>query len=133
MPQLRLAEDDRRPPVSGRPLWTDGNQTFRLCREETGRRLRRTVMISPTKGSSVVIVALALGYFAGSSALGAPSAAANDQVDLALVIAVDVSRSMDNDEQQVARQGYVDAFLSADVLQAILEGATKRIAVTYME
>ena len=54
-------------------------------------------------------------------------------VDLALVIAVDVSTSMDPDEQDLQRQGYVEAFRSPMVYGAIREGMTGRIAVTYME
>src|SRR5690349_8885886 len=54
-------------------------------------------------------------------------------VDLALVIAVDVSTSMDPDEQDLQRQGYVEAFRSPMVYGAIREGMTGRIAVTYVE
>ena len=54
-------------------------------------------------------------------------------VDLALVLAVDVSRSMDTEEQQLQRQGYVSAFRSNEVIQAIMDGARGRIAVTYFE
>ena len=54
-------------------------------------------------------------------------------VDLALVIAVDVTTSMDPDEQDLQRQGYVEAFRSPMVYGAIREGMTGRIAVTYME
>ena len=41
-------------------------------------------------------------------AFAAPAAPVD--VDLALVLAVDVSRSMDYDEQQLQRDGYVAAF-----------------------
>jgi hypothetical protein len=37
------------------------------------------------------------------------------EVDLALVLAVDVSTSMDPDEQDLQRQGYVEAFRSVSV------------------
>jgi len=55
------------------------------------------------------------------------------EVDLALVLAVDVSTSMDLDEQNLQRQGYVEAFRSPLVHQAIRTGAIGRIAVTYVE
>ncbi len=55
------------------------------------------------------------------------------EVDLALVLAVDVSTSMDADEQALQRQGYVEAFRSALVHQAIRSGMRARIAVTYVE
>ena len=40
------------------------------------------------------------------------AARAETEVDLALVLAVDVSRSMDTDEQRLQRDGFVDAFRS---------------------
>ena len=55
------------------------------------------------------------------------------EVDLALVLAVDVSTSMDPDEQNLQRQGYVEAFHSPAVQEAIRAGALGRIAVTYVE
>ncbi len=65
------------------------------------------------------------------SALAATAAEA--PVDLELVLAVDVSRSMDMDEQALQRDGYVAAFRHADVIDAIASGATGRIAVSYVE
>ena len=54
-------------------------------------------------------------------------------VDLALVLAVDVSTSMDPDEQDLQRQGYVEAFRSPTVHHAIRAGMLGRIAVVYVE
>ena len=54
-------------------------------------------------------------------------------VDLELVLAVDVSLSMDLEEQRLQRDGYVQAFRDADVLRAIASGGARRIAVTYVE
>ena len=54
-------------------------------------------------------------------------------VDLALILAVDVSPSMDPGEQQLQRQGYVEAFRSTPLHQAIQAGMLGRIAVTYVE
>ena len=62
-----------------------------------------------------------------------PVLAADVPVDVELVLAVDVSGSMDRDEQQVQRDGYVEAFRHADVLSAIRAGVTGKIAVTYIE
>ncbi|MEX0852149.1 MAG: DUF1194 domain-containing protein [Bauldia sp.] len=71
---------------------------------------------------------------AGLSTLGASGTAAQDfDVDLALVLAVDVSRSMDLDEQRVQRDGYAAAFRHPEVIAAIASGLVGRIAVTYME
>ena len=54
-------------------------------------------------------------------------------VDLELALAVDVSRSMDTEEQRVQREGYIEAFRHPDVIDAIRTGPLGRIAVTYFE
>ena len=54
-------------------------------------------------------------------------------VDLELVLAVDVSRSMDIDEQRLQRAGYAEALRSSEVLEAIEKGLHGRIAITYFE
>ena len=56
-----------------------------------------------------------------------------NEVDLELVLAVDVSRSMDIDEQLLQRNGYVSAIQHPDVISAIKQGLLGRIAVTYIE
>lgn len=61
------------------------------------------------------------------------AAAADEPVDLELVLAVDVSLSMDMEEQTLQREGYVRAFLDPMVVQAIESGLHGRIAVAYME
>jgi hypothetical protein len=54
-------------------------------------------------------------------------------VDVELVIAVDVSYSMDPEEQALQREGYILALTSKEFLQALREGANGKIAVTYFE
>ncbi|MEC9369423.1 MAG: DUF1194 domain-containing protein, partial [Pseudomonadota bacterium] len=61
------------------------------------------------------------------------SATRETEVDLELVLAVDVSLSMDVGEQILQREGYAAAFRHPDVLSAITGGRTGRIAVTYVE
>ncbi|MBP1183086.1 DUF1194 domain-containing protein [Methylobacterium sp. PvR107] len=63
----------------------------------------------------------------------APAQPASTEVDVALVLAVDVSLSMDLEEQRVQRDGYVAAFRSTAVQAAIRQGLIGRIAVTYVE
>lgn len=73
---------------------------------------------------------------AGVAHAGVAFAQADDfafDVDLELVLAVDVSRSMDLNEQRIQRDGYVQAFQHPDVLDAIMSGPLGRIAVTYVE
>jgi len=54
-------------------------------------------------------------------------------VDLELVLAVDVSGSIDEEEAALQRQGYVDAITDPQVIKAITSGMLGRIAVTYFE
>lgn len=62
-----------------------------------------------------------------------PWAAAAETVDLQLVLAADVSRSVDDGEFQLQRQGYATAFQDPRVLRAIRSGQHRRIAVCYVE
>ncbi len=54
-------------------------------------------------------------------------------VDLELVLAIDVSRSMDDDELELQRQGYAGAFVHPSIVQAIRSGPQGRIAVALVE
>src|SRR3569833_558611 len=54
-------------------------------------------------------------------------------VDVELVLAVDVSYSMDMDELAVQREGYAQAIQSKEFLQALKLGPNGRIAVPYFE
>src|SRR5215470_18003427 len=67
------------------------------------------------------------------SAIAAPVRGEDMPVDLALVLAVDVSGSMDQDERRVERDGFVAAFRDREVIAAITSGDYGRIAVTYVE
>ncbi|HXF53949.1 MAG TPA: DUF1194 domain-containing protein [Hyphomicrobiaceae bacterium] len=73
--------------------------------------------------------ALAVLLFAALS----PAAQAEVEVDLQLVLAVDVSYSMDIEEQRLQRDGYVAALRDPTILKAIKSGFHGRIAVTYLE
>ena len=54
-------------------------------------------------------------------------------VDLELVIALDVSTSMDREERQLQRDGFVAAFRDPEIVRAILSGQQRRIAVLFIE
>ena len=54
-------------------------------------------------------------------------------VDVELVLAVDVSYSMDPDEQALQREGYQEALTSKEFLSALKEGVNGKIAITYFE
>lgn len=62
---------------------------------------------------------------------GRPAAA--EPVDLQLVLAVDVSRSVDDEEFQMQREGYALALQDPRVLNVIVSGVHRAIGVTYME
>lgn len=55
------------------------------------------------------------------------------QVDVELVLAVDVSYSMDLEELAIQREGYAQAVTSAEFLKALKSGPNGKIAVTYFE
>ena len=75
----------------------------------------------------------ALVFVLAITARPAPAQGESTAVDVALVFAVDVSLSMTAEEQRIQRQGYVDAFRSHLVQEAVRQGLIGRIAVTYVE
>ncbi|NIX76024.1 DUF1194 domain-containing protein [Microvirga sp. c23x22] len=81
-------------------------------------------------GFARILAGLALAF-----ALTIPPgrALAETDVDLALVIAVDISFSMDTEEQALQREGFAQAFRSKQVHDAIRGGMLGKIAVTYVE
>src|SRR5580698_8426854 len=62
-----------------------------------------------------------------------PAATAGQRVDVALVLAADVSRSITTDEFQLQRQGYAKAIANPDVVKAIQAGTTGAIDLTFIE
>jgi hypothetical protein len=63
----------------------------------------------------------------------APIARAAEQVDLLLVLAADVSRSVDMRKFQLQREGYAAAIADKRVLDAISSGRHRRIALCFVE
>jgi hypothetical protein len=93
-------------------------------------------------GAILVAAAFALGYGGSSAAtLLTPRLAdfperappRGTEVDVELVLAVDISYSMDPEELALQRDGYVQALQSPEFLNAVREGVNGRIAVTYVE
>ena len=72
---------------------------------------------------------LLVGFAAGVAALPANAL----EVDLELVLAIDISRSVDDEEAQLQREGYMQALTDKRIIDAIRSGALGRIAVTYVE
>jgi Protein of unknown function (DUF1194) len=61
------------------------------------------------------------------------SKAAGVEVDVELVMAVDISYSMDYDELALQREGYVQAIASTEFLNALKQGTNAKVAVTLVE
>ena len=78
-------------------------------------------------------LAICLSSLLGAGAAGAQGAGGAMEVNLELVLAVDVSGSMDDEEHAVQRAGYVAAISHPDFVRAIGAGAYQRIALTYVE
>lgn len=94
-----------------------------------GRWFRNLAVIGAVAGAGLALAASAaptVPKFTDTRASAIP-------VDVELVIAVDVSYSMDPDEQALQREGYVLALTSKEFLQALRQGAHGKIAVTYFE
>ncbi|MDP3415000.1 DUF1194 domain-containing protein [Falsiroseomonas sp.] len=71
---------------------------------------------------------------AGAAAALRPTRArAEDPVDVALVLAVDISRSVDEDEARLQREGYRSAMTDPRLVEAIRGGMTGGIALAYVE
>jgi hypothetical protein len=87
---------------------------------------------------AIAVVVAVLGLALAASASPTPPRLADARksaipVDVELVIAVDVSYSMDPDEQALQREGYVLALTSKEFLQALRQGVHGKIAITYFE
>ena len=82
---------------------------------------RRTALLGSLAAASTV------------SSAGPAARAADTPVDLQLVLAVDVSRSIDEVEAELQRRGYVEALTNDRVIDAILSGENRRIALCYTE
>jgi hypothetical protein len=88
-------------------------------------------------GAVLVAGAMSGGDVAGIAApnrqLGPQLSENPPSVDVELVLAVDVSYSMDMDELAIQREGYAQAIISKEFLQALKTGPNGKISVTYFE
>lgn len=85
-------------------------------------------MLSRATALAAVIL-LGAGMPASSATVGEGGVA----VDVELVIASDVSTSMDREEKALQLGGFIAAFRDPEVQRAIARGVNGRIAVTYLE
>jgi hypothetical protein len=92
-------------------------------------------------GAVLVAGAMAGGDVAGIAAPGPGNQTVHQlaeketvpSVDVELVLAVDVSYSMDMDELAIQREGYAQAIVSKEFLQALKTGPNGKISITYFE
>ena len=88
-------------------------------------------------GAVLVAGTVAGGTFRGSRRriCGHQLAQSSDKptVDVELILATDISYSMDMDELAVQREGYAQALVSKEFLQALKSLPNSKIAVTYFE
>lgn len=80
-------------------------------------------------------IAIAAGLLAAQPAQfgDMPADKTQTNVDVELVLGVDVSYSMDPEEQALQREGYINALTSSEFLNALRQGVYGRIAITYFE
>jgi hypothetical protein len=75
-----------------------------------------------------------LALLLGACLFAVPARAdAPEQVDLELILAIDVSGSIDEEEAALQRQGYLRALVHPQVIEAISGGERRKIGVTYIE
>ena len=97
-------------------------------------------MRARTTISALAAGAAALALTGWTGGIGSPHASRSADnrpgalaVDAELVIAVDVSNSMDPEEQALQREGYILGLTSREFLSALRDGINGRIALTYFE
>jgi hypothetical protein len=83
--------------------------------------------------AALAAVALSMAADAAPTPRFADASANAVPVDVELILAVDVSYSMDPEEQALQREGYVQALRLKEFLTALREGAHGKIAVMYFE
>ncbi|MCY6379460.1 DUF1194 domain-containing protein [Hoeflea prorocentri] len=87
----------------------------------------------PVPGLQWCLNGLLAAVLCALTAIGPVSAVSATEVDVELVIAVDVSRSMTERELRIQRRGYAEALRSPAVARAVQNTLTGKIALTYVE
>ena len=76
---------------------------------------------------------MAIAALGMAALLACGNGRAQTPVDVELVLAVDMSQSMDPGEHELQRSGYLAALLHPDVLDAVRDGIHGKVAITYVE
>jgi len=90
-------------------------------------------LISILTTGAAVLLAVAGFAAPGSAPRFADNSPTAVPVDVELVLAVDVSYSMDPDEQALQREGYIAGITSREFMQALRSGQHGKVAATYFE
>jgi hypothetical protein len=100
-----------------------------------GTMLRRTFLgaVTASAGLTSGFASALASRPPGSPPDDEPPSAKAEALDLLLVLAVDVSRSIDEDEALLQREGYRAAIASPMVVAAICNGAAGAIGLAYVE
>lgn len=88
---------------------------------------------SPALARAVAVLAALPVAAAVAAGIACNAARADTPVDLELILAIDVSRSIDREEARLQRQGYIDAFRDPELIRVIGSGFIGKIAVGYFE
>jgi len=110
-----------------------GTQRLQFMQARLWTRASRTVARAGYLAIGVVMTVTMAAFLAWT---GLTSANAKDgpvKVDVELILAVDISFSMDPEEQRLQRAGYVEALKSQDFLRALKTGINGKIAITYFQ
>lgn len=92
-----------------------------------------TAPISILAAGALALLAIVSYAAPGPRSQFADNSASAIPVDVELVLAVDVSYSMDPEEQALQREGYITGLTSREFLHALRAGMHGKIAVTYFE
>ena len=90
--------------------------------------MHRSLLFAAVPAFALAAAAIAAPRFADM-----PGKAAGTEVDVELVMAVDISYSMDMDELALQREGYAQAIASQEFLDALKQGTHGKVAVTLVE
>src|SRR5713226_7120507 len=90
-------------------------------------------LISAVTAGAVALLAAAAIAAPRSALLFADKSPNAMPVDVELVLAVDVSYSMDPEEQALQREGYIAGLTSREFMQGLRSGMNGKVALTYFE
>jgi hypothetical protein len=91
------------------------------------------ILLAAAAATAGAIGGFSGGIAAPTGALLAERSAGAIAVDTELVLAVDISYSMDPEEQALQREGYITGITSREFMQALRGGMHGKVAVTYFE